>query len=87
MNDVIGTFSPDARWLESQTNYELEYDFYPLNHSVVRSAFGSTPCIPYEWTGPGRVGFFSGFRPVNLVLSDVRGDRSMEATQANGIKL
>jgi hypothetical protein len=46
----------------------IEYQFFPLNHSVVRAAFGPTPCIPYEWTGPGRVGFYSGFQPVNSVL-------------------
>jgi hypothetical protein len=30
-----------------------------------------SPCIPYELTGPGRVGFWSGFHPINMVLSDV----------------
>ncbi|TVY46964.1 putative GPI-anchored cupredoxin [Lachnellula occidentalis] len=48
----------------------IEYRFYPQNHSVARAAFGSNPCIPYEDTGPGRVGFWSGFRPVALVLSN-----------------
>ncbi|TVY20065.1 putative GPI-anchored cupredoxin [Lachnellula arida] len=48
----------------------IEYRFYPQNHSVARAAFGSNPCIPYEDTGPGRVGFWSGFRPIALVLSD-----------------
>jgi hypothetical protein len=47
----------------------------------VRAAFGSTPCIPYEWVVPDGVGFFSGFKPVNLVLSDVREDHSIEETQ------
>jgi plastocyanin len=48
----------------------IEYQFYPLNHSVVRAAFGPTPCIPYEWTVPGRVGFYSGFQPVSQVLAN-----------------
>ncbi|TVY22544.1 putative GPI-anchored cupredoxin [Lachnellula hyalina] len=48
----------------------IEYRFYPQNHSVARAAFGSNPCIPYEDTGPGLVGFWSGFRPVALVLSN-----------------
>ncbi|EON69259.1 hypothetical protein W97_08419 [Coniosporium apollinis CBS 100218] len=28
------------------------------------------PCIPYENTGRGKVGFFSGFRPVDAFLND-----------------
>jgi hypothetical protein len=30
------------------------------------------PCIPYELTGAGRQGFWSGFHPINEVLSNVR---------------
>ncbi|KAG4440393.1 hypothetical protein IFR05_004133 [Cadophora sp. M221] len=48
----------------------IEYRFYPQNHSVARAAFGNEPCIPYELTGPGRVGFWSDFHPVALVLSN-----------------
>ncbi|PVH78932.1 hypothetical protein DL98DRAFT_560983 [Cadophora sp. DSE1049] len=48
----------------------IEYRFYPQNHSVARAAFGNEPCIPYELTGPGRVGFWSGFNPIALVLSN-----------------
>ncbi|KAH7354623.1 hypothetical protein BKA65DRAFT_496693 [Rhexocercosporidium sp. MPI-PUGE-AT-0058] len=48
----------------------IEYRFYPQNHSVARAAFGSEPCITYELTGPGRVGFWSEFHPVALVLSN-----------------
>ena len=47
-----------------------EFRFYPLNHSVARSGF-KNPCIPYEDTGPGLVGFWSGFEPVAVVLSNV----------------
>jgi plastocyanin len=51
----------------------IEYRFFPQNHSVARSSFGPQPCIPYEYTaGIGAVGFWSGFRPVAAVLSDVR---------------
>ena len=45
----------------------VEFDFYPLNHSVVRAEYGF-PCIPYEMTGMGKTGFFSGFNPVDKVI-------------------
>ncbi|KUJ22417.1 uncharacterized protein LY89DRAFT_714223 [Mollisia scopiformis] len=47
----------------------VEFRFYPQNHSVARADF-ETPCIPYEDTGPGRVGFWSGFQPIAVVLSN-----------------
>ncbi|KAF8863311.1 hypothetical protein BDZ45DRAFT_798285 [Acephala macrosclerotiorum] len=48
----------------------VEFRFYPQNHSVARADFGSSACIPYELTGAGKVGFWSGFRPVSVVLSN-----------------
>ncbi|CAK7205947.1 hypothetical protein SEUCBS139899_008727 [Sporothrix eucalyptigena] len=47
----------------------IEFNFCPGNHSVVRSAF-KFPCIPYEDTGPNRIGFFSGFQDTNVYSSD-----------------
>lgn len=47
----------------------IEFNFYPGNHSVVRSAY-KFPCIPYEDTGPNRVGFFSGYLDTNVYSSD-----------------
>lgn len=47
----------------------IEYQFYPTNHSVVRSEYGY-PCIPYEDTGVDRIGFFSGFMPVDTIISN-----------------
>ncbi|ERS95714.1 hypothetical protein HMPREF1624_07789 [Sporothrix schenckii ATCC 58251] len=47
----------------------LEFNFYPGNHSVVRSAF-KFPCIPYEDSGPNRVGFFSGYLDTNVYSPD-----------------
>ena len=47
----------------------VEYRFYPQNHSVARAGF-KNPCIPYEDTGAGLVGFWSGFEPVAVVLSN-----------------
>lgn len=46
----------------------VEYDFYPANHSVARAQY-EYPCIPYEDTGVDLVGFFSGFKPVDAILS------------------
>jgi hypothetical protein len=46
-----------------------EFNFYPTNHSVVRAEYGF-PCIPYEDTGVDKVGFFSGFHPVDAILLD-----------------
>lgn len=52
----------------------IEFRFFPQNHSVARAAFAQdgndVACIPYEDTGFGRVGFWSGFQPVDVVLSD-----------------
>ncbi|KLU82921.1 hypothetical protein MAPG_01988 [Magnaporthiopsis poae ATCC 64411] len=38
----------------------VEFSFYPGNHSVVRSAY-MFPCVPFETTGAGKTGFWSGF--------------------------
>ncbi|KIW75170.1 hypothetical protein Z517_11942 [Fonsecaea pedrosoi CBS 271.37] len=61
------TFIPDVVQV-SPGNY-VEFDFYPLNHSVVRAEY-MYPCIPYELTGVDKVGFYSGFHPVDAILSD-----------------
>lgn len=47
----------------------IEFDFYPLNHSIVRAEYGF-PCIPYEMTGSSKKGFYSGFYPVDKVLDN-----------------
>ncbi|KIY03033.1 uncharacterized protein Z520_01499 [Fonsecaea multimorphosa CBS 102226] len=67
VGDGGNTFVPDVVQL-SPGNY-VEFDFYPLNHSVIRAAYGYA-CVPYELTGPDRIGFFSGFYPVDAILSD-----------------
>lgn len=48
----------------------IEFDFYPVNHSVVRAEY-KYPCIPYEATEASKKGFFSGFYPVDAVLDSV----------------
>lgn len=52
----------------------IEFDFFPPNHSVVRAEY-KFPCIPYEDTGIDKVGFFSGFHPVDVLLSNVSSKR------------
>lgn len=68
VGDIIGTIN--SEFSIKSSNKDIEYRFYPQNHSVARAAYGQ-PCIPYEYTAPSRVGFFSGFFPVQLVLTDV----------------
>ena len=51
----------------------VEFQFFPVNHSVVRAEY-LFPCIPYEMTGFGKKGFFSGFHPVDAFLHDVSSD-------------
>ncbi|KAF2187405.1 hypothetical protein K469DRAFT_569532 [Zopfia rhizophila CBS 207.26] len=47
----------------------IEFNFFPPNHSVVRAEY-TYPCIPYDVTGKGKVGFYSGFYPVDAILSE-----------------
>lgn len=37
---------------------------------MARAEFGY-PCIPYENTGPGKIGFWSGFEPVDKATENV----------------
>lgn len=52
-----------------------DFKFYPTNHGVARAEWHH-PCVPYELSGRNKTGFYSGPRPVDVVLSDV-GDGSM----------
>ena len=36
----------------------VRFEFYPPDHSVARAEYGSA-CVPYEYTGRGRTGFWS----------------------------
>lgn len=42
----------------------VTFEFYPPDHSVARAEFGSA-CVPYEYTGNSKVGFWSGTQWVN----------------------
>ncbi|CAI6329908.1 unnamed protein product [Periconia digitata] len=44
----------------------VDFEFYPPDHSVARAEFGS-PCVPYEYTGKDKVGFWSETQWVNTV--------------------
>ncbi|KAF2097647.1 hypothetical protein NA57DRAFT_77899 [Rhizodiscina lignyota] len=59
-------FQPDV--IQADVGDIVEFDFFPPNHSVARAEY-KYPCIPYELTGRGKVGFFSGFMPVDAILS------------------
>ena len=62
-------FTPNQ--LTANVGDVVEFRFYPSNHSVARSEF-KNPCIPYEDTGAGKKGLWSGFVPMDVVLSNVR---------------
>ncbi|KAJ9611225.1 hypothetical protein H2200_004408 [Cladophialophora chaetospira] len=61
------TFEPDV--VQVPVGGFVEFDFYPTNHSVIRAEY-EQPCVPYEMTGIGKVGFFSGFQPVDAILTN-----------------
>jgi plastocyanin len=49
----------------------VTFEFYPPDHSVARAAYGKEPCMPYEYTGKDKMGFWSGTQWVDTVR-DVR---------------
>ncbi|KFY65133.1 hypothetical protein V496_02799 [Pseudogymnoascus sp. VKM F-4515 (FW-2607)] len=63
----------------------VEFRFYPQNHSVARAEYRHS-CIPYEYTGVNKVGFWSDFQPVNVVLQDVRLPKLMVLVCTNSLQ-
>ena len=61
-------FVPDT--IEADVGDIITFQFFPPNHSVVRAEYHQ-PCIPYEYTGENKEGFFSGMYPVEKVLQNV----------------
>ncbi|KAG9236878.1 hypothetical protein BJ875DRAFT_493761 [Amylocarpus encephaloides] len=57
-------FSPET--ITANVGDIVEYRFYPLNHSVARADYRAA-CIPYEFSGPGRTGFWSKFFPIAVI--------------------
>lgn len=56
----VGGFQFDPAELEDvKVGDTVTFEFYPPDHSVARAEFGS-PCIPYEYTGREKQGFWSG---------------------------
>lgn len=55
--------------LQTNVGDIVEFQFYPSNHSVVRAEY-LYPCVPYEDIDKGKPGFFSGFKPVDAILSN-----------------
>ncbi|MCJ1268085.1 hypothetical protein MMC22_007971, partial [Lobaria immixta] len=56
-------FVPDS--ISAKVGDIIEFRFFAPNHSVARAEF-EKPCVPIESTGPGKVGFWSGFRPAGV---------------------
>ncbi|KAK3942717.1 hypothetical protein QBC46DRAFT_242562, partial [Diplogelasinospora grovesii] len=51
------TYTPNQ--VNASVGDTIRFNFYPGGHTVARAEF-EHPCIPYEYTGPNKVGFFSG---------------------------
>jgi hypothetical protein len=64
------------------TNYHVVFEFFQGNHSVVRAEY-EHPCIPYEYFGNGRVGFFSGFVPVDGIPKENVRSQDVEMISVN----
>jgi plastocyanin len=58
-----GGFAFEPQQLNASIGDTVEFEFYPSGHSVAQAAFDSAR-IPYEQSGKGRVGFWSGTREV-----------------------
>ena len=70
VNDIVGEFPTSSIQNRNLRDY-TEFRFFPQNHSVAQAEY-KYPCIPYEYSGVNKVGFWSGFQPVIVVLQNVR---------------
>lgn len=61
-----------------------EFQFFPPNHSVGRAEY-QQPCIPYEDTGENKVGFWSGFFPLDKILPNVSDTPGNHITLLNPV--
>ena len=68
VNVGVGSYAFNPNIAQANVGDVIQFDFYPENHSVTRAEY-LFPCIPYEDTGNNKVGFFSGFHPVDVILS------------------
>ncbi|KAF2734022.1 hypothetical protein EJ04DRAFT_564591 [Polyplosphaeria fusca] len=58
-------YKPD-RLDDVKINDTVLFSFYPPDHSVARAEYGN-PCVPYEYTGKDKTGFWSGVQYVDSV--------------------
>jgi plastocyanin len=58
----------------------IAFDFFPLDHSVARAEYGS-PCVPYEDTGKGKVGFYSDVQWVRTVNDITHWNLTINSTE------
>jgi hypothetical protein len=84
VKDVVGEFFASDIKKKSNLRDCTEFRFYPQNHSVARAEYRHS-CIPYEYTGVNKVGFWSDFQPVNVVLQDVRLPKLMVLVRTNSL--
>ena len=79
-------FEP-ANLTNVQVGDVVTFEFYPLDHSVARAEFKS-PCVPYEYTGKDKKGFWSDVQMVDTV-NDVscRGSGTRDRCSADLLSL
>ncbi|KAH8716961.1 hypothetical protein GQ44DRAFT_624454 [Phaeosphaeriaceae sp. PMI808] len=58
----------------------VSFEFYPPDHSVARAEFGSA-CVPYEYTGKGKTGFWSGEQIVNSMADVTHYNVTINSTE------
>ncbi|KAL6713800.1 hypothetical protein ACLMJK_008292 [Lecanora helva] len=65
---TLNAFEPNSI-IAAKGDILQEFQFFPPNHSVGRAEYGQ-PCIPYEDRGENKIGFWSGFYPVDKILDN-----------------
>ncbi|KAM7224479.1 hypothetical protein V8F06_000260 [Rhypophila decipiens] len=70
-------FSPNQ--IKANVGDTIRYVFYPGGHSVARSDF-KFPCIPYEYAGLHRTGFWSGTKTPQAATGNVWYDVKVNDT-------
>lgn len=58
----------------------VTFEFYPPDHSVARAEFGSA-CVPYEYTGKDRIGFWSGTQWVKTHNDTTHWNLTIDSTE------
>lgn len=58
----------------------VTFEFYPPDHSVARAEFMS-PCVPYEYTGKNKTGFWSGTQWVDSVADITHFNITINSTE------